>query len=53
MITWITIKLLQYHIRSIEKYKRTQTPILQGAYDNLIDNYKFSIMFLKAHKNKR
>jgi hypothetical protein len=49
---WITIQLLRLQLNKVQK-QRTEmlnNIILAKAYDDMIQSYKHTIMFLKAHK---
>ena len=49
---WIAIRLLTYQInKAYLKKINTKESILIKAYDNMIQSYKDTIMFLKADSN--
>lgn len=49
-MTWITIKLMKYHLWVAKrKQKKVKNDIVSRAYDKLIENYNYTIMFLKAN----
>ncbi len=46
---WITILLMKYALKqAIGKQSKEQNYIVKCAYNNLIKNYKDTIMFLEA-----
>jgi len=45
---WILIKMLKYRVNRAEKRKSRNGSIIEQAYNNMIRNYKNTIMFLEA-----
>jgi hypothetical protein len=50
-MNWILIKLLEFKVKKHTKHAnniRMDNSIIAAAYDNMIKNYKNTIMFLNA-----
>ena len=47
---WILVKMLRYKIYRAEKKKKRSGNILEKAYENMIKNFKNTIMYLEANK---
>lgn len=46
---WLTIQLMKYNLNVvIKKQAKVDNSIVRGAYNNVIKNYKDTIMFLKV-----
>jgi hypothetical protein len=49
---WITIKLMQYQLKKVQKQFDKETHyIVKKAMGGMLENYKNAIMFLKANSN--
>ena len=48
---WLTIQLMKYNLMvAIRKQAKVDNLIVKSAYNNLIKNYKDTIMFLEVSK---
>lgn len=51
--TWLTIKLIESHIKCAEEEQKNEdNTIIEKARNMMISNWKNAIMYLKANRNK-
>jgi len=48
---WLLIKMLKNRIKKAEKIKSLNGPIIEHAYNDMIKNYKYSVIYLESQKN--
>jgi hypothetical protein len=50
-LNWITLKLMNYQIKKGElRITEEQNSIVKSAYENMVKNYKTTVMYLESNK---